>query len=166
MYRILGGTYKWIVFPRQSLLWQESFSSFLGECWHHTYLRSSLSFKFQPQPTGKTGFVCLFTTTSIAHVLYTIVHSAIYGRALVYTLGARWGEKMTWKKVKNWTEKEDDFSEKFFNFASKWPEKRCDIGRKCYRKNRSEFRRIWCEIRRNPWQDPWITNLWHSSINK
>ena len=90
-----------------------------------------------------SAFVCLFTTTSIAHVLYTIVHSAIYGRALVYTLGARWGEKMTWKKVKNWSEKLSHLSPFDLKIRS-------ENSRKYYLKNRCGNAKIWCEFGRQP----------------
>ena len=42
--RILGESYKWIIFPRQSYLWQESWFFFPSGCWHHAWVWSILSF--------------------------------------------------------------------------------------------------------------------------
>ena len=42
--RILGWSYKWMIFLRQSYLWQESWFFFPGGCWHHAWVRSILSF--------------------------------------------------------------------------------------------------------------------------
>ena len=73
--RILGGSYKWIVFPRQSLLVTGKFF-ILSEVSVDTIRTLGLfsSFKFWPQPqvkpvvTGSVSAVCLFATTKIAHV--------------------------------------------------------------------------------------------------
>ena len=52
-------------------------------------------------------------------VVYTIVQSAIYGRAVVYTIGARLGEKMTFQKVPNWREKKADLGRLYTDLLPK-----------------------------------------------
>ena len=44
------------------------------------------------------------------------------------------GRENDLKKVKNWTEKEDDFLPKLSNLSPFYLKNRCNIGRKCYLK--------------------------------
>ena len=81
-------------------------------------------------------------------VVYTIVQSTIYGPGLVYTIGVRLGEKMTFQKVPNWREKKADLGhlytdllQKLSNFApflvenwiNNFLPKRCENAQKRWR---------------------------------